>query len=229
MGYYSYDTDEIEQEVVEQLASQVDADALNVIGFERDLEEMFQEVPDLHNALISYQEARTKILERKKSRGFWPSAGKGKTKGFGKFQPRKGSGKGNLLQRISRTFCKICGEKGHWKAECPNKPTSSTDTANYVVHQNFHVVDHGEVPEQVIFEEMNEAGLREQNKSNQIEMNGVNNNGVIGQIMGKITSKIASAAKGCIRVWSVLSSHSRVKVSSRDPEPHNPTPEVAYS
>ena len=45
---------------------------------------------------------------------------------------RKGSGKGNLPSKIARTYCKACGEKGHWKAECPNKPTSNTDRANYM-------------------------------------------------------------------------------------------------
>jgi hypothetical protein len=79
-------------------------------------------------------------------------------KGAGKFQPRKGSGKGNLLQRISRTFCKACGEKGHWKAECPNKAGASTDSANYVIHQSFHVVDREDGPAQVIFEDADEAG-----------------------------------------------------------------------
>ena len=47
-------------------------DALNMVSFEKDLEELFQEVPDLQHALVSYHEARTKILEKKKSRGFWP-------------------------------------------------------------------------------------------------------------------------------------------------------------
>ena len=96
--YNSYEEEEIDQEFVDHLASQGDSDALNVVSFERDLEEMFQEVPDLHNALLSYQEARTKILERKRSRGFWPATGKGKSKGAGKFhQFRKGSGKGSLF------------------------------------------------------------------------------------------------------------------------------------
>ena len=66
---------------MEQLASQGDPDALNVVSFERDLEEMFQEVPDLLQSLFSYHEARAKIPERKRSRGFWPLS-----KGAGKFQ-----------------------------------------------------------------------------------------------------------------------------------------------
>ena len=127
-AYYAED-EEVDQEYVEMLATQGDADALNVVGFEQDLEDIFQNVPDLHHALVSYQEARAKILDRKKSRGFWPASGKGKSKGYGKYNVNhKGNGKGNLLLRISRTHCKACGEKGHWKAECPNKGNQTTDT-----------------------------------------------------------------------------------------------------
>ena len=140
-SFSSYEDEELDQEYVDHLVSIGDQDALNVVSFERDLEEMFQEVPDLHSALLTYQEARSKILDRKRSRGFWPAHGKGKSKGGGKFQQvRKGSGKGNLLQRIARTYCKACGEKGHWKAECPNKPPSATDQANYVIQHSFNAV-----------------------------------------------------------------------------------------
>eukprot|EP00435_Cladocopium_sp_Y103_P026438 s424_g6.t1 len=160
---HTYDDHELDQEYVDHLATQGDADALNVLSFEKDLEDMFQEVPDLHSALVSYQEARSKILERKKFRGFWPAAGKSKGKSGGKFQQyRKGGGKGNLLQRISRTFCKACGEKGHWKAECPNKTmaSASTDTANFVTHQEIHVVNEADSAAQIIFENDPEAGNR---------------------------------------------------------------------
>ena len=146
---------------MDYLATMGDADALNLVGIERDLEDMFQDVPDLHQALISYQEARGKILERKKSRGFWPSTstpGKGKSKGYGKFQSnRKESGKRSLLLRISRTHCKACAEKGHWKAECPNRPSQPPDSANVVMHQSFEVGNHGPSTEQVIFEDDAEA------------------------------------------------------------------------
>ena len=125
--------EENESDMVEVLVAQGDPDAIQVQSFEQDLADMFQEVPELHNALISYQEARSKLTEKKKYRGFWPSKGK---KGFGKsFGQRKGGSKGggkaDLLARISRTHCKNCGERGHWNAECPRNPDRNTkDTVN---------------------------------------------------------------------------------------------------
>ena len=61
-----------------------------------------QSIPDLHSALVSYQKARQRINNRRKSKGFWPlkSRGKGVSRGG-----RKGGGKGTKdehLARISR-------------------------------------------------------------------------------------------------------------------------------
>ena len=96
------DEEELTYETIENMASWGDADALTVQTFERDLEELMQEVPDLHTALVSHHEA-----ERKRNRGFWPagqkSSGKGYKSGFqssGSKGFRKGSSKGKheLLQ-----------------------------------------------------------------------------------------------------------------------------------
>ena len=65
------DDDYDDSEFIEQLANQGDSDALVIQTFENDLEDLFQSPPDLQNALISYQEARLKLSERKKFRGFW--------------------------------------------------------------------------------------------------------------------------------------------------------------
>eukprot|EP00435_Cladocopium_sp_Y103_P051036 s1582_g15.t1 len=220
---YFVDDDEVDQEYLDQLASQGDADALNVVSFEQDLEDMFQNVPDLHQALISYQEARTKILERKKSRGFWPSTtGKGKSKSYGKFAAKgKSYGKGNLLMRISRTHCKACGEKGHWKAECPNKPVTTTDAANFVAHQTFHVVNSNAESEQVIFEgeEFDEA--RKTTES-----------GLWGKLgIGKIFNKIGMGImKGVKHVCHAIQSlpMACIRVPVRPSSPHVPFAD-AYS
>ena len=46
--------------------------------FERDFEEMMQGIPDLQAALVTYQEARQRITDRRRARGFWPSKSRGK-------------------------------------------------------------------------------------------------------------------------------------------------------
>lgn len=118
-----------------------------VQGFEKDLEEMTQEIPDLQSAMVSYIEARFKLIEMKKHRGFWPVRGQKGGKKFGG-KGRKGSGgKGGLLARIARTDCHICHKRGHWKAECPENPANK-DSANvaqhfgsYDAHMEAHVTE----------------------------------------------------------------------------------------
>ena len=120
-----------------------------------------QDIPDLQSALVSYQEARARISDRRRSRGFWPP--KGRTKGHGKDHHggfrggRKGGQKGGkeeLLSRISRTHCKLCGALGHWKAECPTRRDQARESANVVQHDGDQLSD---LP-QVIVEEVDEAG-----------------------------------------------------------------------
>ena len=117
---------ELEPEFVKAMAAQEDADALTITAFENDLEDLFQDVPELQQALVTYLEARGRLREKGRVRGFWPvtTAGKGRngrgkaaSKGFGK--GKKGRDREALLQRISRSNCRICGQRGHWKAECP--------------------------------------------------------------------------------------------------------------
>ena len=90
--------EDMSSEFLDQLATFGDADALTVQGFERELIDLFQEIPDLHSALVSYQEARGRIVERKRNRGFWPLKGgsTGKGKGFGNKGFRKGQSKGKM-------------------------------------------------------------------------------------------------------------------------------------
>ena len=148
--------EDVPTELLEQLANTGDADALTVQGFEKELTELFQEIPDLHQALLSYQEARGRIVERKHNRGFWPikglnKSGKGSSS-FGSKGFRKGGSKGKdeLLNRIARTHCKRCGELGHWKAECPRRLKESQ--AN--VASASHEMEENEAAAQVLFEEI---------------------------------------------------------------------------
>eukprot|EP00435_Cladocopium_sp_Y103_P023238 s1363_g5.t1 len=145
--------DVLNAEVVDSLAVAGDEDALMVQQFERDFEDMLQDIPELQHALVSYQEARQRIQDRRRSRGFWPSKSKGKS--FGRGGGRKGGhkgGKDELLARIARTHCKLCGALGHWKAECP-KRDAAREQANVVHDAEANPSDFP----QVIFEEDYEA------------------------------------------------------------------------
>ena len=115
---------ELDPEFVDVLAAAEDPDAIYVSSFETDLEELFQETPEMQTALVSYLEARGRLKEKQRNRGFWPVKGGGRKGGKG-FSKGRGKGKRDreaLLQRISRSHCRICGRRGHWKAECPDAP-----------------------------------------------------------------------------------------------------------
>ena len=142
-------------EHLEYLVGLGDEDALTIQAFERDFEEMMQEIPDLQTALVSYQDARQRIADRRKSRGFWPTSGKSRGKGSSKdgyksFRKGGKSGKDELLARIARTHCKACGALGHWKAECPQRQKEARETANLVQDEDF--AETGIDVDQVLFE-----------------------------------------------------------------------------
>jgi hypothetical protein len=115
---------ELDPEYMEAMIANEDADALQVQGFEDELEGFFQETPELQEALVNYIEARSRLLAKRRSRGFWPVGAQGKGSKGGRANKGKGGGKGKaskeqLLARIARSTCRACGERGHWKAECP--------------------------------------------------------------------------------------------------------------
>jgi hypothetical protein len=115
---------ELDAEFMEVMLAAEDQDELLVSSFEQELEDFLQDVPDMpmHDAMVTYPEARSKLLEKRRSRGFWPIKPGGKdNRGFGK---GKGRGKGKrqrdlLLARIAGSTCRL--QKGHWEAECPNR------------------------------------------------------------------------------------------------------------
>ena len=113
-----------------------DPDAMIVQGFEDELEQWFQDTPELQEALITYLDARSKLLAKRRGRGFWPvqastTGAKGSGKG-GRFSGKsKGRGKGgreSLLARIARSTCRLCGQRGHWKAECPSRHSAAASS-----------------------------------------------------------------------------------------------------
>ena len=68
---------DLDPEFMETMMAAEDADALQVQGFEEELESFFQETPELQEALVSYLEARSRLLAKRrnqwrKSQGpFW--------------------------------------------------------------------------------------------------------------------------------------------------------------
>ena len=67
----------------------------------------------------TYLDARKRLSEKVKNRGFWPSRGKGfGKKGKTKFPMRQCK---PLAVRIAESDCRLCGQRGHWKAECPKR------------------------------------------------------------------------------------------------------------
>eukprot|EP00435_Cladocopium_sp_Y103_P075773 s29_g64.t1 len=119
-----------EDDFFDQLLHEDDEDAVLVADYEAAAANALQSDEDLASAFQSYSEARKRLSDRFKNRGFWPiGSGKGKAKqtGFGKGKGR-GYGRGprkSLQQRIMESTCRNCGRRGHWKAECPERQKSS--------------------------------------------------------------------------------------------------------
>ncbi|CAE7423916.1 RE1 [Symbiodinium sp. CCMP2592] len=146
---------DLDEGFMEAMLASEDQDALQVQAFEEELESFFQDTPELQEALVSYMEARNRLLAKKKSR-FWPIGGsKGAPKGGRSF---KGGGKGKgkhreqLLARIARSNCRICGEKRHWKAECPRRKGNPSSEATTTVAEAF--MDVSQVADQAVTQEI---------------------------------------------------------------------------
>ena len=110
-----------------------DPDAVVCMQFEESLVDALQADPDIAACYNSYLDARKRLTDRNKNRGFWGTSkgsyppgkgkGKGKNKGFQK-------GRKPLAQRILESKCRRCGARGHWKAECPlNRATGATNAS----------------------------------------------------------------------------------------------------
>ena len=124
-----------EEQAFQLLQDQGDEDAVFVAEFEEEVINAVQESSQLASCFSAYQEARARLRERVRHRGFWPP-GQGKgggqtTKGKGK----KGSWKSSwtpprktLAERIANSTCRICSKPGHWKRECPQRFERQAET-----------------------------------------------------------------------------------------------------
>ena len=124
-----------DDEMIDALAGEGDTDAIFVTDFENEVSEVVQNDEELAAAFNSYTEAHRRLSEKFRYRGFWPvSSGGGKAKGHskgraeGKFQKGHSSSRKSLEQRILSSRCRICNKLGHWKAECPEKGSRSSQS-----------------------------------------------------------------------------------------------------
>ena len=121
--------DEYEEDFIEALVQEGDEDAVLVAEYEGAINDTLQEDQELAVTLNAYSEARRRLSERFRNRGFWPVRAKGRGKGS-KGKQKSGFGKKSLQDRILSSRCRICNRVGHWKAECPerNKSVGSGST-----------------------------------------------------------------------------------------------------
>ena len=150
--------EEFEEDFIDGLLNEGDEDATLVADFEMAASETLQEDQALAEALTAYQDARRRLSEKFRNRGFWPtskgSSQPSKGKGYKGSGGHKGRGKGkfagrsrrSLEDRILNSHCRICLRQGHWKAECPyrgtgNAPTSSPPTTTGAVPTTTTVIE----------------------------------------------------------------------------------------
>ena len=140
---------DLDADFLDIMIAQSDQDALTIQSFENEFEEFLQETPELFEAFTTYMDARARLLEKRKTRGFWPVGASGTSKGKGKtaFKGFKGKSKSksrdSLLQRIARSHCRRCGALGHWKAECPQRGSNEGSTMKDAQSTaSAHVAEH---------------------------------------------------------------------------------------
>ena len=120
--------DSFEEDFVDQLAAEGDEDAILVCEYESAMQDTIQEDEELAQAYNAYTDARKRLSDRFKNRGFWPSSvsSKGKSKSFkGKGKASMKGSRKSLQQRILESNCRNCGRRGHWKSECPDRPRNT--------------------------------------------------------------------------------------------------------
>lgn len=130
--------DSLDDDALEILAAQDDEDASIILQFEDAVVDNLQQDPELSAYFSTYQEARRRLTEKVKTRGFWPIRKGDKGKGAGKGKS-KGKFPRSLSSRIASSYCRICHKKGHWKNECPerNRDGGKTSSSASTVPTSF--------------------------------------------------------------------------------------------
>ena len=111
--------------MLDQFLNEGDGDALVVQQFEDALIESVQSDGEMSTFMNTYLEARRRLTEKTRSRGFWPVRGKGSGK-KGKGKPSFQRHRKPLALRIAESDCRLCGQRGHWKAAQDAMPGMAT-------------------------------------------------------------------------------------------------------
>ena len=128
---YAMTEPEADEEIILQaMLDEGDEDASFIQDFEEQVILTCQDSQELSSCFTAYQEARDRLREKARTRGYWPLKSGNKGKGRGK----KGKGYGggsygssmainvkrrSLAERIANSTCRRCGQPGHWRRECP--------------------------------------------------------------------------------------------------------------
>eukprot|EP00435_Cladocopium_sp_Y103_P058128 s1760_g20.t1 len=138
---YTTEDEVDEEQVLAALIEEGDETALAIQEFEDQVIHVCQDSPELAMAFSSYQEARQKLRDRVRSRGFWPLRNP-KGRGKGKYKKGKGAKKyQSLAERIANSTCRACGARGHWKDECPLKDKNVTADVNVILSEETYGED----------------------------------------------------------------------------------------
>ena len=210
-SFWTTTEDFLDDNLLEVLAAEDDEDALMVLQFEDTIAETVQSDNELSAFFSSYQEARKRLSEKTRFRGFWGVSRKGDGKGAGKKgKSMKGKGKGGLERRIANSYCRICWKKGHWKNECPMKPgsnssSSTSSNAPSTIPTSYVTVE--DIPAEMMQLESIDVSLSEQQQevwcfAVQSNVSGVNN--TVGNPGLKIHKTFGVAKRGLISRFSHL-------------------------
>ena len=142
-----------DEQFLQQLVDQGDEDANFVADYEDQILDMVQELPEMAECFNAYVAARNRLREKARNRGFWPPRAKGGKggKGGGKKGGRT-SIRRTLAERIASSHCRICGQKGHWRMECPQRASGSQQNMGTEVSNFASPMDEGADPVEVIME-----------------------------------------------------------------------------
>eukprot|EP00435_Cladocopium_sp_Y103_P061837 s580_g23.t1 len=117
------DVFQAEPEMLEDDDEDDEQKAMDVLAADLQAQEDYDDESILE-AFESYAEVRKRMQEQKRNRGYYPrSMEKTKTEKF-RFS---GSVQGRIESLKARTRCHVCKQLGHWRRECPNKPSASSN------------------------------------------------------------------------------------------------------